>query len=361
MSYQDFLVQIPLPKSLTSFAYFDGLHYLKIAHQGYLYNSHAFFPLYPFLIRYASMILELEPFLVGFGISILCFFGSTYLFQRFLKNIHMKRKVVWWSLVFFLLFPTSFFYKNLYTESLFLFLVLGSIVFAQKKKKSISTFCGFLAGITRPTGIFLVIPLFFTLLEEKTVSSWKTFLVENIFEFVRKPRKFLLLISPVLGFLVYAIYLYQTTGDPFRFFTEQPDFGANRSTSIVFLPQVIYRYIKIFVTAKPDFQYAIALLEFSSLFLAIGTLILDMKAIYSENTIHRFERIGINLFGWILLIVPTLTGTLSSVPRYILPIIPMYVCLASIKSVKVKIGITVGMIFLEILLMLYFFGGYFVG
>ena len=63
-------------------------------------------------------------------------------------------------------------------------------------------------------------------------------------------------------------------------------------------------------------------------------------------------------FSWLALILPTLTGTLSSMPRYILVIFPIYVVLANIRNRLIKVIITILFIILLMISTVLFTRGY---
>ncbi|MCA9371790.1 hypothetical protein KC726_02730 [Candidatus Woesebacteria bacterium] len=360
MSYEDFLLNINLPRAVERFAYFDGLHYLKIAAEGYATNSRAFFPLYPLLIHFVSGITPLDSVSAGFLISFFSCIGFIYLFGVLLKEVGIEQKKIVWALLFLCLFPTAFFFRVLYTESLFMFLMFATFLCIYKRKYGLGFVLGTFVGLAKLVGFFLVVPLFFFTINWDFAKSFKNNFHDTIKKIVSKPLTSMSILGPIAGFALYAGYLYQTTGDPIKFFTEQPDFGANRSTHIILLPQVIYRYIKIFITAQLNFQYAIALFEFVMFFLAMICLVVDLKTIYKTKVKNQSIRLGFNLFGWICLLLPTLTGTLSSVPRYILPIFSMFIVLGSIRSTKVKIVVAVIFFLAQIVFSIFFFSGYFV-
>jgi len=120
-----------------------------------------------------------------------------------------------------------------------------------------------------------------------------------------------------LGLVTYMVYLGINFGDPLYFMTVQSSFGAGRETShLILLPQVYYRYAKMFIIGLPwDWKtYAIAQeLILSTLYL------LGLGCALWEN----YRRQEVYPWSWLLFsagafIVPTLTGNFSSMPRYLL-------------------------------------------
>ena len=108
----------PLP-----LANFDGLHYLKIAEEGYFQYGEAFFPLYPLVIRAVAGILPAVPAVyTGIGISLMCFFAALMVLYDELKS--SKEDYPDRTVAFLLTYPAAFFFAAVYSESLFLLLTV---------------------------------------------------------------------------------------------------------------------------------------------------------------------------------------------------------------------------------------------
>jgi hypothetical protein len=184
-------------------------------------------------------------------------------------------------------------------------------------------------------------------------------------------------LAPLLGLGIYCFYLWQTTGDPFFFLTSQPIFGANRSSHLILLPQVYWRYFKIFITAAHDPRFYVSIVEFLIFNFVFIILTLDLINIIKNSSFwggkkrrlqNRFwtsqndniEKIGLNLFSFANLLLPTLTGTFSSIPRYSIFSISFYFYIAFIKNNFVKYLLLIVFLTLHILLLGYFSQGYFI-
>src|SRR5258707_24280 len=57
-----------------------------------------------------------------------------------------------------LFFPTSFFFMSGYSESLFLLCSVGFLLELRRRRFPAAALWGFLAALTRPTGIVLAVP-----------------------------------------------------------------------------------------------------------------------------------------------------------------------------------------------------------
>lgn len=345
--YADRVLEIThLPYWIWGFGNFDGVHYLRIAQDGYLAQySQAFFPVFPFLIRIFSFIFPRIPnldtsiftdpayFYSGIIISNLFFLGALYVLYK-LINIDFKKDTAFLTIIFLLVFPTSFFFGSIYTESLFLLLAVSSIYLIRKGYFFWAAVLIALSTATRITGV-LLIPLY---------------LIE-VFQSKNRTAYIWSLITP-LGLLAYMYFLKSSFGNPLYFLTSQPVFGAGRSSGqIILLPQVVYRYVKIFLTTNiftlPFFN---AFLEFTFTLVPLAFLIVMFKKM----------RLSYLIFSISVLILPTLTGTFSSMPRYVLISVSLllpYLISQFRKYVKPAILVSAA---LGILLTMLFVRGYWV-
>lgn len=357
-------------KTIQALANFDGIHYLLIAHRGaYEQWEQAFFPLYPLLIRTFNFLFHNE-LITGVIISNISFFIGLWFLIKYLKLISADLNP-FQLIIFILVFPTSFFFGAVYTEGLFFLLFVLTLYFLKKKKYWLTILFSILISLTRLVGIFFVIPIAFHLFEEYhkfcLLKNWQKIKNQNYL----LNKKNLLLTTPLIGLAIYCFYLYKTTGDPFMFLTSQPAFGANRSTNIILLPQVIWRYLKIFFTASHNYQYYISVFEFIIFIIFFFVLFLDLfKNLKIKNwqliknlklEIRNFDRVALNLFSFANLLLPTLTGTFSSIPRYVLFSLSFFLYLSEIKNSWLKTIILLIFFLLHIVILGLFSQGYFIG
>src|SRR3989344_5814558 len=132
---------------------------------------------------------------------------------RWRSDIHRPSS----GITFLLLFPTASSFVSVYTESLFLMMVFGSLFAARKKSWWIAGILGGLASATRIFGVFLLPAL---LIEWYVQRGKKTvFTLSELF----------LAVFPILltltGLAAYMYYLNQAFGDPLLFLHAQPVFG----------------------------------------------------------------------------------------------------------------------------------------
>ena len=337
------------PYVLKSMANFDGVHYTNIAYEGYHQYDQAFFPLYPLLVSGIGAFFEGNHVLSGILISIFFLIVGAHFFYQLLREYYDK-KIAYLSTLFLLLFPTSFFLQAIYSEGLFFALFSASLFYLHKKNFLVASLCASLASLTRIQGIFLIFPFFFYFYESK-----KNFFC-NVKLIIRTKLPYM--IAPFIGLFAYMLYLYQTTGDALYFFSTQPTFGANRSTHLILLPQVYYRYFKIFFTAAFNYQYFVSVLEFT--FFTASFILSGLLGYVAWKHKKLFE-LGISLFSLSYLLLPTLTGTFSSIPRYSLFALAQYIFLAKIRNKKIGYVIATFFIIAQVILLSLFSRGYFIG
>lgn len=282
-----------------SWANFDGVHYLSIAAIGYQQFQQAFFPLYPLSIKILSLNTGWNYINSGILLSHIAFIAALYCLYKLLELDFGKKTYLIIALL--LLFPASFYFGSVYTESSFLFFSCASFLAARKEKWWLAGIFGGFATATKLLGIFL----------------FPALLIEY-FSRRRYDAKWIWLLLIPTGLLIYMYWLNQNYHDPFYFYHAHSAFGAGRNTSsLVLLPQVYFRYIKILFTTPINYQYFIAAVE---LFTSSAVLLLLIKGF---NLIRR----SYFVYGLLLFIIPTFSGTFLSMPRLAVVNFPLFMIL----------------------------------
>jgi hypothetical protein len=132
--------------------------------------------------------------------------------------------------VFYLsIFPTSFFFSMMYTESLFLFFMIAAIYFARKQLWVWAALMGLLASTARVVG---VLTLGLVMWEWLRVHGWQLETMYrkenwvNLWRGVKRDWMQLVVIAVIpLGLLSYMVFLRTNFGDPIAFSTVQSAWG----------------------------------------------------------------------------------------------------------------------------------------
>ncbi len=271
-----------------SLSNWDGGHFLGIAEHGYSEKfQYAFFPLYPLLTGFLGRITK-DYLLAGDLISVTAsFFGMQFLYK--LVELDFDKEKAKKVILLLVCFPTSFFFLTVYSEGLFFFLVVATFYFLRTKKLLWATILASLASATRLAGLALVIALFI-----------------EVFKSGVNRRNAFVLLAP-LGFLIYCWYLYTRIGDPFYFLVAQ-----NHWQRSLVLPGM-------------NFLDSIKNLKFRDLLFAIFGVGLALRS-------FRFLPLSYSIYALVSLLLPLSTPSLESMPRYLLPIFPLFILVAIIKN-----------------------------
>lgn len=324
----------------TPFANFDGIHYLRIAREGYGQYLEAFFPLYPMVVGVIGKYISIPPYLIGMSVSCISFVvGLFFLYSFVLKE--KDKKTAKFTILMLVSFPTSFFFVCVYTEGLFFLLSVLTVIYTRNRKWLFAGLFGLLAGATRLVGVILVVYM--------CIEYLQTYGKKLVF------RPLLGIALVPLGLLGFMWYLSVRTGDPLAFMHVQSAFGAQRSNlPVILLPQVLWRYAKIIFTAymqPTPISYIVTIAELCVTVFAFSILWFCRKSI----------SLGLTVFSFLVLLVPTMTGTFSSMTRYVLSAFPLFISLGTMHNTKLKTGIVVVFLFLQLLSAGLFFRGWFIG
>ena len=316
---------------VNPWANFDGVHYLSIAQNGYISEA-VFFPLYPLLIKMFGLILGGNYFLASLFVSNTAFLLAVILFYKLIKlDTDAKRgtEAVLWLLIF----PVAFIFGAVYSESLFLLLLVASFYFARKKNWGLAIIAAFFLCITRVVGVFIIPALIYEYFKEYRKISWK---------FLAVP----------LGFVGYALFNYIKWGDLLYFIRAHSELNNGRSvSSVILFPQTIYRYIKILFSLPINvYEWQIALLE----------VVMFCLAFYLLYSAWRNKvRLSYLIFSALAFFMPSSSGTFSGLPRYVIILFPIYLALTYQPKIVKGLWAVISFALLSVLTM-FFLRGYFV-
>lgn len=289
---------------LASWAQWDGGHYYNIAKQGYFGpNEYAFFPLYPAFIKTVSILTFGHTLLAGLLISNIFFAVFLYVFYNLTVNLHNKKTALA-ATITLITFPTAYFAGALYSEGLFLLIIALFFTQLQKKKYLSAALAVGAASLTRLVGIALFASL---ALELAKKPDWNL---------KKNAGKFLILLLSLIPLLAYCIYLFNKFRNPFYFMTVESTWHRQLTNPA----KTIYSYISTLQNSKPFNDY---LDVFLTLFFMV-VLILGRKKISAP----------IWIFSALAILIPASTGTLTSMPRYLLSSLGVFIILGSFLEAK---------------------------
>ncbi len=254
-------------------------------------------------------------------------------------------------ITFLLVFPTSFFFGSIYSETLFLLLSVAAFYFARKRMWMLAGICGFLLAITRIVGIFILPALIIEFFQQENVKEvWKKL---NVRKRIHLFLKFLPLCFIPFSIIVYGFYNLWQKGSFFYFLQVHGNLGNGRAVdSVIAIPQTIYRYSKILLSVPmTQFEWWIALLEVGTFFMVSVLLFLAFK---------KKVRLSYLVFVSLCFLLPCLSGTFSGLPRYSVVIFPIFIALMLVKNKVIKFLYVIVSIIVLFLLLMFFSKGYFI-
>ena len=287
----------------------DSFWYIDIAENGYSdvgrnllspeQANYAFFPLYPMLMRILGTAIGNRYYIAGVIVSNICLIVAAMLLYR-LVQFESGKLIASKSIKYLFLFPTAFIFSGVFTESLYLCLTLFCFYLAQRKQWMFAGVAGFFLALTRSLGVFIILPLLYEYLKERSFRINK--LNFNVL--------FLLLIP--LGLFVFTAYNYSLTGDFLAFKSIQTAWGREP--------------INPFMAIVSGFRQGLfdsdskKLLEAFFAVIPLVSLIVFFKKI----------KFAYWLFAMYSILVP-LSAEIDSIPRYVLPIFPLFILLANLS------------------------------
>lgn len=322
-------------------AVWDSGWYLKIAQNGYSLISDlpigaccgqtiiGFFPLYPLLIRLVSNITG-NYVLAGILVSnISLIIAAVYLYNLVL--VKFNKKCAERAVILLMVFPTTFLFSAVLSESLFIALLIATFYYAEKKKWFISGILGYFLALTRPQGVLIIIPLL--IIYFRQINNNLKNIKLNIIYTTFVP----------LGLLTYAIFNYFLTGDLLAYVdSKHQDWGHRLSNPILIL--------------------------FASMFSSTGFIIIFLPSLLIlliQYFGYQKRRIQFEYFilGILFLIAPLLNGfaAATSIPRHISIIFPIFIVLSQLNLDEFRYEFFYFLLFTtSIILMSYWSNGFYI-
>lgn len=329
-------------KLLEPFAVWDGAWYFDIATRGYYHDpngqsSIAFFPLYPLVVRAAAWPFgsSAEAFLLaGVVVSSAAFLGALVVVHRLAVHMTGSTEVGRRAALYLAVFPFSFYFTRLYTESLFLLLTVSAVWLATQSRWLPAGVAGALAAATRPNGIVIAVPLVLMACADRPAAA---VLIRRISQ----------LATVAAGPVAYSGYVYWLTGDPLAWMRAQEHWGY----SIWHLPSRhlvtiatdveqmgLYRYVLQGGDAPYELLYAIV---------AIGALALVPRVVSVCG-------VGLGAYVVVSVLIPLSGNMLVGMGRYVSVLFPLFIALATLTSRRVHdVTLVASSLLLAVLLALF--------
>lgn len=330
-----------LGRLLNPWAHWDGVWYIRIASGGYapFPHSEAFFPLYPLLVHAMALPLGRNYELAGIVVSLACFTTLCVLLYK-LAARQFGARIGFATVAFLCVFPTSLFLQAVYTESLFLLLIVACFYFSHRGTWVVAGLCGLLATATHVSGIVLVVPMALVYMSERDWSPRR----------VRIDAAALLLVPAGLG--LWMAYLQAKFGDALLFRRDEAHWGRrfawpwqtvwrgilavhNDLSGVPYRalvenrPDHIAQRFAQAYAAHPELGESLTISNVGSLLalVVVGVaIVLGLRRLPLAYTAFMVTLIALPLFG------PTALKPLMSLPRFALAAFPMFIVFALVTD-----------------------------
>lgn len=211
---------ISFAEYLTKWNVWDGPHYIDIAAKGYAghiedgkYLFLVFFPLYPWLVRFAHFIIP-NWTAAALTVSTLAYAAGCVLTYK-LVTIDYSKSIAAGSIVLLSVYPFAFYYGAVMTESLFYMLITATFLAIRKHNWLLAGVLGALSALTRSFGVLMIIP---------AAAEWvqhnkpiELIADKKLRDLGKRFCKALPILIMPLGTLIYLLINYKVAGDPFIF------------------------------------------------------------------------------------------------------------------------------------------------
>jgi hypothetical protein len=286
----------------------DSGWYLRIAMDGYTAvtnlqreSSLAFFPAYPYVIRGVHAVLPTfmqgheARVWIGLLLSNLCILVALGLLHHCCERYFGDGLDPDRTVLYMLVSPASFFFFCLYTESFFLLAAVAAFFFAFKRQWWLAGLVGLVLGMSRPTGILLAPALAWLYMSQR---GWRW----------RELRWDVLAIALIpLGFALVGYNAYLKSGEPLAIFKVQA------------------AWMRTFTSPAATFQplhYPHPLVDPVSRAMLILFLVLGVVSLRSLSSP------ALGIFALLSMAPLWFTGTLTSVPRMLAVLFPIFALLS---------------------------------
>lgn len=265
-------------------------------------SSVAFFPLYPLAVKGLTYLTG-NVWIAGIALSNLAFLAALIVLFK-LVQLKFNRAAARRTVFCISVFPAAFFFYAMYTESLYLLLVVSTFYSWERNRHGYAGLFGAMAALTRPTGILLLVAgLAKQLLEERRAHRSPRYL--NILPLLAMP----------LALGAFLAFNWAAFGEPLAFLKSQ-EMGWSKQFSLI--PGAfddLSRLVRDGTILKPGTE-TLRLLDALSALAVLGVII------------PIFKRLGpsYGLYALGSAVVP-LNMTLEGFTRYASVIFPVFMVL----------------------------------
>jgi len=310
----------PMQRLVQAWDRWDTGHYIRIAQFGYTPDrpdTHAFFPLFPMLLRGLDTILPGPTLVASLVLSNVACIGALVVLHRFTAR-EFDPATADRALLFLMAWPAAFFLSAGYNGSLFLLLSVAALYCMRGGTWWAAGGLGALASATRLTGVLLVLAF---VVEYARQHGWRL-------RAIRFDAAAVLLVP--VGLAAFSAYCWVTLGDPLAFSHAQDEWGRRFAPPWVGLAEAIQA-----ISVRPLLAQSTVhnLLDLVAVLATVGLLGL---CVVGPWRLPR-DQVFLLVYAAATLLV-VLTGPVGGLfpmqgaPRYALELIPIFLLLARLGA-----------------------------
>jgi len=324
------------PTLKSYFTTWDAGHYLYLSEHGYHAGdvTCAFYPLWPLLIRWFSILTCGDHIISGMVLANAFSLAGFFILFKVVSNRYGP-STAWRAVALLLAFPGSLFYQFVYTEGLYFFLLMLLCFALDEKCPTVALAAGFLLPLTRAVGIFSILPIALYVIARSSCRGTNTakllnwirrtanpgdkqeMRVEKLCVISASPTRlsdWWLPMAPLCGWALYLTLMWSWTGNAFEGFGAQRYWGAQSISNLLNVP-----------------MFAVALVTPTCWHGYIGSAcdrLAFIALIYCLPLVWRLDKIW---FVWaiVLGVVPAMSGHFTSFIRFESTVFPLFVALAA--------------------------------
>ena len=312
-------------------ARWDAQWYSEIAAFGYRWDgdwtrqqSVVFFPAFPMAARVVARLLGIHVLYAAWFVSFAAFAGAMLFFIR-LARAHLDTRSASDAVWLLASYPFAIYFSAAYSESLFLLTMCGMFLAVREQRFERAAMWGLAAGLTRPNGWLLAVPLA---------------LLVHMHLRPSRPREWLraaaLVAAPVVGMLLYTWYLHLRFADGFAWLRGQAAWGRTYRGLHLFAQDRI-SYITEHGLSRYLTDAPFDALNTGAALLALGLIV----------PVARRLGAAYGALIAVLALPPLLIGGAMSMGRITSVLFPMFIWLAADVPLRYRTGLLIAFAMLQ--------------
>jgi Gpi18-like mannosyltransferase len=293
-------------------ARWDTGWYLGIAERGYRWEPEhasemqniAFFPAFPTITYYVSLLMGRQTLWAGVVVSLAAFLiAMRYLFCFARDKIGEDGAAA--AVMWIAAYPFALFFSTAYTESLFLLTAIAACYHFERDELLAAAGWGVLAGLSRPNGCLLSVVL--AMLAVRNVKTTPPAITA---------RRLAAAATAGIGMLIFSAYIYQLTGNPLEWANNHAAYGR------------VYRGIGALIADRIDYISINGFYNYITvLALDVVNLIPILFALVAIVPVYRLIGAPYAVMIAMNVVLPVLMGGVLSMGRVTAVLFPLFVWL----------------------------------